>query len=259
MFLRSNARAVGLIDRGGRQNATYAASIVGGELVAVAAHAWNGLVLVQAPTRDLADVVRLATERSRRAVRGFAGPFGQVVAARASLGLQHRRATLDSCEDLFELDLARLVMPKVLAAPAIVSRHANATDLDVLTTFRHDYMVEALHAEPGAALRSASRDEMRRMTEEGTAFVLTNDDVPVAFSGFNARLPDAVQVGGVFTPRERRGRGYARAIVAASLVEARRDGATRALLFTDRQNVAARRAYVALGFEPVGDYGLVML
>lgn len=254
MFLRSNARAAGLVDRGERLQGTYAASIVDGEVVAVAAHAWNGLVLLQAPDRDLEQVVHVATARSRRAVRGFAGPWSQIVAARTALGLDERLATLDSCEDLFELELAALALPPRLQAV----RRASAADLEVLTDFRHDYMVEALHAAPGDGLRSACRDEMRRMIEEGTGFVLTAGANLLAFSGFNAKLPDIVQVGGVFTPRELRGRGYARAVVAASLLEARRDGAKRALLFTDRKNIAARRAYVALGFEPIGDYGLIM-
>jgi RimJ/RimL family protein N-acetyltransferase len=258
MFLRANARAAGLADRGERHQGTYAAALRDGEIVGVAAHAWNGLVLLQAPTRELADVVKLATARSRRSVRGFAGPWGQVVAARKALELEELAASLESCEDLFSLDLRAMVDPELLAAPGTVARRAAPGDLELLTQWRHDYMVEALHAAPGEGLREASRDEMRRMIEERTGFVLETASARVAFSGFNARLPDVVQIGGVFTPRERRGRGYARAIVAASLREARAAGVERAILFTDRLNIAARRAYVALGFEPVGDYGLLM-
>ena len=258
MFLRANVRAAGLVDHGERLEGTYAASIDRGEIVAVAAHAWNGLVLVQAPDRDLDDVVRLATTRSRRAVRGLVGPWGQVVAARAALSLRDRAATLESREDLFSLALDALAVPEILASARVVARRANAADLALLTDWRHDYMVEALRVEPGEGLHAASHDEIRRMIEEGSGFVLEADGERSAFSGFNARLPDVVQVGGVYTPPERRGRGYARAIVAASLLEARRNGVSRALLFTDRLNIAARRAYVALGFEPIGDYGLLM-
>jgi len=258
MFLRANARAVGLADRGDRLHATYAASIVDGEVVAVAAHAWNGLLLLQAPTRDLDEVVHLAKTRSRRAVRGLAGPWTQVVAARRSLRLSETAASLESPEDLFELHLEHLRVPAILSAPKVCARRATTADLEHLTELRHDYMVEALNSAPGADLRAASRDELRRMIEEGSAFALELAGRIVAFSAFNARLPDAVQIGGVFTPPEHRGRGYARAVVAASLLGARDDGVLRALLFTDRLNIAARRAYVALGFEPIGDYGLLM-
>jgi predicted GNAT family acetyltransferase len=68
--------------------------------------------------------------------------------------------------------------------------------------------------------------------------------------------PDAVQVGGVFTPQALRGRGYARAVVAGSLLEARGAGAARAILFTPRPDAVA--AYRAVGFEQIGRYAVVL-
>ncbi len=42
------------------------------------------------------------------------------------------------------------------------------------------------------------------------------------------------------------------------LREARGKGVTRAVLFTNHDNVSAQRAYEAIGFKRVGDYGLVL-
>jgi ribosomal protein S18 acetylase RimI-like enzyme len=70
-------------------------------------------------------------------------------------------------------------------------------------------------------------------------------------------IREAVQIGGVYTPPALRGQGYARAVVAASLLAARSQGAHLATLFTGVQNLAAQRAYEALGFQVVGDYRLV--
>ena len=81
----------------------------------------------------------------------------------------------------------------------------------------------------------------------------------MSYSVFNAMLADVVQIGGVWTPREFRGRGYARSVVAGSLLAARKQGVSRAVLFADPTNEAARRAYLFLGFRIVGDYGLVLL
>jgi len=81
----------------------------------------------------------------------------------------------------------------------------------------------------------------------------------VSYSVFNAMLADIVQIGGVWTPQELRGRGYARSVVAGSLLAARKQGIARAVLFADPANAAARRAYLSLGFRIVGDYGLVLL
>jgi RimJ/RimL family protein N-acetyltransferase len=46
--------------------------------------------------------------------------------------------------------------------------------------------------------------------------------------------------------------------VAGSLLEARNQGVRRAILFTDRDNEPARRAYEALGFTVVGNYSIVL-
>jgi predicted GNAT family acetyltransferase len=46
--------------------------------------------------------------------------------------------------------------------------------------------------------------------------------------------------------------------VAGSLLAVRAEGVGRALLFTGAENHAVRRAYLALGFQIIGDYSLVL-
>jgi predicted GNAT family acetyltransferase len=89
--------------------------------------------------------------------------------------------------------------------------------------------------------------------ERREAFALEVDGLPVSVCTHNARVSGTGQIGGVWTPPELRGRGYARRVVAGSLREAERDGVTRAILFTD--NVVARRSYEALGFQRIVEYG----
>ena len=86
----------------------------------------------------------------------------------------------------------------------------------------------------------------------------TTIGIPVSCCSFNARLPDMVQIGGVFTPSQHRQRGYARAVVAGALLEARRQGVAAAILFTGSGNEAAQRAYLGIGFEAVGDYAITL-
>lgn len=66
-----------------------------------------------------------------------------------------------------------------------------------------------------------------------------------------------VQIGGVWTPPEGRSRGYGRCVVAGALQMAISDGVDRSILFTEPDNVGARRAYRAIGFRPIGTYGVV--
>lgn len=62
----------------------------------------------------------------------------------------------------------------------------------------------------------------------------------------------------MWTPKALRGRGYARCAVAGSLQSARDCGVRRAVLFTGETNPAAQAAYVAIGFEPIGDYAILL-
>ncbi len=260
MFLRSNARSAGLTDRGQPMQATYVAALDGGRIAGVAAHCWNGMVLVQAPEgAHAAAAAREAVRRSGRTVTGFSGPWHQVVAARAALGLGAAPTTKNSRDELYVLDLARLVVPPALASGELRCRHPTEAELALLVHWRVRFAVEALGATEGPDLQQASTDDVRLQHERGTDWLLLAGAAPVSYSVFNAMLPDIVQIGGVWTPPEFRGRGYARSVVAGSLLAARKQGVARAVLFADPANAAARRAYLFLGFRVVGEYGLVLL
>lgn len=255
MFLRSNARAAGLAYRGAALQATYVAVFRGAEIVAVAAHCWNGMILVQAPER-LNDVVRAAVAASGRPVTGLSGPADQVANARRALGLARIPVAKDGVERLYSLQLADLAVPPLLAAGEVACRHPVGHELDLLTRWRIAFSREALGLAWTAALDDDARTAIERHQHDGTQWVLLAGGTPVAYSAFNARLPDAVQVGGVWTPPEHRRRGYGRAVVAGSLLEARAAGVARAVLFAD--DTAAQRAYLAIGFRPLGYYGLTL-
>jgi RimJ/RimL family protein N-acetyltransferase len=257
MFLRSNARAAGLLDRGAPLQATYLAAIEEGAIVAVVAHCWNGMVLLQAPAHVEA-LTREAVRRSGRAVSGLSGPWRQVLAAREALGLGATPALKDSREDLYRLDLVDLIFPPALATGELRCRHSEASELDLLVDWRVSFASEALGATAGPALRSASREAVLLHHARGSDWVLVAGEKPVAYAVFNATLPDIVQIGGVWTPPALRNRGFGRAVVAGALLAAREQNALRAVLFADPANGAARGAYLALGFRIVGDYGLVL-
>jgi predicted GNAT family acetyltransferase len=253
MFLRANLRRAGIVDTGAAYTGTYAGEVAGDELRGAGAFFWNGMMCTAAGDHA-GPIAAAAVVASGRPLRGFLGPWAEVQAARAALGLTGARAELESREDLFELDLAALVVPAKLAGGTWICRAPLASDLPLLARWRADYHVEALGATPGPALD----EEARREVSQWGFWVLVAEGERVAMTAFNARLPDMVQVGGVYTPPELRGRGYARAAVAGSLLDARAGGAGRAILFTGDDNVAARTAYLALGFQIVGDYGMVL-
>lgn len=261
MFLRSNLRAGGLVDAGQRFQGTWAAAFSDGdEIVGAAGLFWNSRLIVEA-SAELPEIVRAVAAAAPRPVTGILGPHAQVEAARDALGVRDRATQIDAMEDLFTLDLADLVVPPALAQGGELRvRRPSADDIPLLGAWRRAYHLEALHVPDDPDLEAQCRRDVEESSGRGVIFLVepAAGGPPLAMTGFNATLPDVVQVGGVYTPPELRGRGYARAAVAGSLLDARAAGVGRAILFTGDDNVAARQAYVGIGFRIVGDYAIVI-
>jgi RimJ/RimL family protein N-acetyltransferase len=257
MFLRGNLQAAGL-DYGGRPHeGVYVGGFDAEALVGVAAHYWNGNIVLQAPEHAGA-LACAVVAASGRPVHGLLGPRAQVVAARRALDAERRPATMDSDEVLFGLALSELRVPPPLADGALACRRSRDDDLAQLTEWRMAYAAEALGVPDTPSTRARESSTVERAHRAGALFVLEASGVAVALCQFNASTTDTVQIGGVWTPTDLRRRGYAQAVVAGALLAARATGRHTAILFTDQDNVAARRAYVKLGFAPIGDYGIVL-
>ena len=258
MFLLGNMRAAGLRDAGRPLQGTYAASVEGDAIVAVAACYWNGNLVVQAEAH-LPEVVRAAASAATRRVQGLIGPSDQVAASWDVLGIDPQRAQWDEEEKLYTLALEDLVVPAALDEGRVSARRMEPGDLDLMTDWRVAMRVESMNEEDTPRLRENTRATVERGLARGEIWLLEEDGRPVSTTAFNATLAEAVQVGGVWTPRELRGRGYARAVVAASLLDARAASVARSVLFTGQENWPAQKAYEALGFRHVGHYRLVLL
>ena len=261
MILRGNLLLDGIEDRGGRWAGVYAGAFdAGGALRAVAAHYLTGGNLVPQADSDQAldAAVACAVAASGQPVRGVLGPRALVRRARSQLNLDGTPARYDGDEGLYALELAQLSAPPLLGEPGVGYRAWQPGDAELYLTWYRDYEAVSLGAADDAALSDRLREKFQRVLLQGERCVLTRDGVPCATSTFNARLPDMVQVGGVYTPPPLRSRGYARAAVAQSLLDARARGARRAILFTEEHNVPAIRAYRALGFERIGDFAIVL-
>jgi RimJ/RimL family protein N-acetyltransferase len=258
MFLLGNMRTSGLLDTGRAYAGSYAALLEGGKIVGVVAHYWNANLVFQAPGCENL-LWQAAVAASRRSVGGLIGPDEQVSVAKGALAVADSVVRMDEKERLYDLDLDDLAVPDALSSGQVVGRRMRLGDLELLTEWRVAYSVEAIGAREGPELWDRSRDSMERSQREGHTWVLERDGRAVACSSFNTAIEEAVQVGGVWTPPELRRRGYGRCAVAASLLDARAEGVEKAILFTGEGNVAAQRAYTALGFRHIGDYRLVLL
>jgi RimJ/RimL family protein N-acetyltransferase len=270
MFLLSNSRAAGLVDRGERYQGTYAGAFLdltdgeGPKCVGVVAHCWNKMLIPQAPDH-LDELWRAAVRASGRPIGGALGPADQVGAMveawRAEGWSVEMR--LDQQEKLYVLPLEELRVPEALRTGQLRGRRITAADVDQVVCWTVAFDVESLHEEDGPRERQSARASVEHKLEDGHLWVVeartAAGDLPVAVSGLNAALREAVQIGPVYTPPELRCRGYARAVVAASLLDVRAQGVHTAILFTGEDNLPAQKAYAALGFRHVGMFRLVLL
>lgn len=256
MFLRSNLATGGLADTGAPYTGTYVGAWQGDRVVSVAALFWNGNLMLQAP-EQLAPILAHLSGLAVRPIRGMLGPYAQAAEARRLLGLADAPTQKDSHEDLFALDLADLIPPAPLADGRWVARRTRDEDLPQVKAWRLAASLESSSVADTPELRAEVEEFVERCHREGVWWVLEDAGRLAAMSNFNARIPDTVQIGAVYTPPEQRGKGYARASVAGSLLAARQDGASRGILFTGKTNLPAQRAYRAIGFRIVGDYALI--
>jgi RimJ/RimL family protein N-acetyltransferase len=255
-LLRANLSRGGIEDRGAPYQATYAAGLSRGAVTSVAAHCWNGMLLLQAD--EFAEkVARRALAASRRPLTGLLGPWGQVVWVAWTLDLPQGSPGLDRPQQLMTLDLEDLILPEPLAGGGLVCRRARSSELELLYNWRAAFEAETAGLSNDRALRTAARQMVDQQQKSGDNWVLTRGGRLVAGCTVIAETGEAVQIGGVITPQDLRNRGYGRAVVAGTLRAAQDRGRARALLFTN--NPAAERAYRAIGFAASGEVGLVRL
>lgn len=258
LFLISNAEHAGLEDHGKALQGTYVAHFSDGAMTAVACHCWNGNILLQGDV-GLEEAVLGAVDRTGRPIKGLMGPVALVARAREALGMTAAPARLEESERLFTLELTNLRVPALLSRPDLEFRVPTAAEIaGPLAEYRRVYLVETLHMPETPELLATARAQIEGWHRAKSLWVLADAGVVVSMTAFNANARGVVLVGGVYTPNELRGRGYARAAVAGSLVQARASGSRRSVLFTPESNVPAQRTYRALGYEDVGDWGLVL-
>lgn len=219
MLLVSNLYTSGLSDGPNPYQGVYVGRFDGDVITDVAAHYWNHHIILQAPTSAVA-VAQVVAKESGREITGVLGPWDQVQEAEPHLDLDRRRLGKNVPEYLYSLDLENLKEPSQLSEISILARLAEGRDLDTLVAWRRTYDRITMGFQEHTISDERNAIKIREMMDLKVLWVLEDQNTLVATTSFSASLPDAVQVGGVFTDETRRGRGYGRTVVAGSLIEA---------------------------------------
>lgn len=260
MVLRGNLRTAGIERRRHPLSGSWFGEVAkDGSISAIVAQFGNGNVFVEAGNQE-AIPKALTAAFMADPLKPVAGVFGNAGPAQdmlGQLGLTDASYAINASDVLYELDLSNLITPQNARADDFQMVDAEKIERNTLLRWLRAYEIEALGAEDTPSLDSKIAARLVRALDARCMWGLIVDGKPVSLAGFNATLPDMVQVGPVWTPPEQRSNGYARILVAKTLLAVRARGVKRAILSTDSE--AAAKAYEALGFKKVGRYRLALL
>jgi RimJ/RimL family protein N-acetyltransferase len=175
---------------------------------------------------------------------GAAGALARAWAERSSDDVQPGMA-----QGVYRLDAVR--RPRQVEGRL---RAATVADAELAVRWGEDFAQETGIPFP------PSRDTVGRWIEGGTLHVWEADTRPVSIAVAHGRTPRGVRIGYVYTPRERRGRGYASAVVARLSQKMLDGGCAFCVLYTDLSNPTSNAIYQRIGYrllETVQDFELV--
>lgn len=110
---------------------------------------------------------------------------------------------------------------------------------------------DAFGGETAAGAGDAAREVREHLGYGG--ITLWEDDGPAAMAWLSRQVAGVCRVGTVYTPPDRRRRGYGGAVTAAVSQQALDAGATEVVLYTDLANPTSNALYQRLGYRPVAD------
>ncbi|KTD10618.1 GNAT family acetyltransferase [Legionella gratiana] len=259
MFIRNNLYHSGITYQDAPFHGEYYGSFNHSQLNGVLAHYWNGNVMMQA--ENFAALSALIDEFKRKRSRPIAGILGEDSQANfviERLGLQSSLFAINYQEKLFLLNLEKMIVPQAIHSYNCSLKTVQDCEVDVIKKWLIAYHIEALGDDVNnPKLEQSIIDEIQDTQLSQNRWVLFVNNTPVSLCGFNANLPDIVQIGPVYTPPSLRNKGFARIAVYLCLKQAAARQVKRAILFTNENSAIC--AYKSLGFYEIGKYRLALL
>jgi hypothetical protein len=169
---------------------------------------------------------------AREQAEAFGGAWTTLTGARARPGRPSRIYQLTE------------VVPPVGVAGVL--RRAAEADIELVSAWIEAFGIEADHAPPDPRGTATAR------VQNGDVYLWV-DGEPVCMATRAGRTPNGERIGYVYTPRDRRGRGYASACTAALSALVLAEGRRFCFLYTDLGNPVSNSIYGKIGYRPVCD------
>ncbi|KTD37356.1 GNAT family acetyltransferase [Legionella moravica] len=259
MFIRNNLYHSGISFQNTPFHGDYYGSFENNKINGVLAHYWNGNVMMQ--TEHFSALSALVEEFELKRTRPIAGILGEDTQADFvidKLKLEESLFAINYQEKLFLLNLNKMTIPQAIHSYSCALKPVQDCDLDIIKKWLIAYDIEALGEDAdNPALEQSVIDEIQDSQISRNRWVLFVNNAPVSLCGFNADLPDIVQIGPVYTPPSLRNKGFARIAVYLCLKQAAHREVKKAVLFTNEPSAIG--AYQSLGFHEIGRYRLALL
>jgi hypothetical protein len=124
-------------------------------------------------------------------------------------------------------------------------RGAVHADADLILEWIRAFQREAVPHEP-----PFERAKVEKGIALGRYLLWTVGGEPVSLAGLGRTLKSAGSIAPVYTPPDKRARGYAGSVTAALCERIFADGKPAACLYTDLRNPYSNRCYAKIGFKP---------
>jgi len=131
-------------------------------------------------------------------------------------------------------------------------RFVGAQDRDLIAHWLVAFSSEAMPEAPAIPDPGAAAD--RWIAQVGRiGYVWEDGGAVVSLVGAGGETPRGIRIAPVYTPPERRSRGYASSLTAAASQDQLDRGRQFVFLFTDLANPTSNKIYQSIGYEPVCD------
>ena len=206
----------------------------------------HNLLLTEGTSGEAVDAIVDAFLRAMPDTPGIAGPNALVARAverwSAATG---RRAQRRMASRIYRL--TRVIAPQKPASGT--PRKATDRDRDVLVDWFHAFAIEALSSfDTTRATAGITADHWLR-----GGLWIWDDGGPVCMAGVGGATPHGIRVSAVYTPPDKRRRGYATSLVATISQMQLDAGRTFCFLYTDLANPTSNKIYMDIGYEAVSD------
>lgn len=210
--------------------------------------------LIAQSSSDSTDEILTACKGEEIPLKGFIGPWN-VMRPLVEALLQTDpsfKITYESKEIQYAYDL-KTSDSKLTHHPQV--RLLNKSDFAQWLEFGDAYMHEL--SLPNELSKEHRRNEFVIQVTNKVWWGLFHGDELISRAGLNSKSKNMGQVGGVFTPKKFRQRGYAKSVMYHLLKDCMQiHGHKKNVLFTGEEDIPAQKLYEAVGYSRIGHFAM---